>query len=101
MSKIKQTDTMQYGRHGEIRMVSVHETEGKYPPSEQSPEDSPDNCPVCKTDLYYSEEVTKRIAILDCEEIVTGWVCPSCYSEFDNKDNILVLMSKSPVQGES
>jgi uncharacterized protein YbaR (Trm112 family) len=94
-------DLVQYGRHGEIKMISVNEFDEDYPPSEQSPEDAPDYCPVCQKDLFYSEEITKRIAILNCEQSVTGWVCPSCYSEFDKKDNILVLMSKSAVQGES
>ncbi len=67
-------------------------------------EDSPGNdlCRVCKEDLFFSSEVTKRIAILGGkDDEVTGWVCPSCFTEFDVKDKILVLMSRSSVQGKA
>jgi len=61
-----------------------------------------DLCSVCSEDLFFSSEVTKRIAILDGDlKEVAGWVCPACFTEFDNKDNILVLMSRSPIQGKS
>jgi hypothetical protein len=61
-----------------------------------------DLCNVCQEDLFFSSEATKRIAILDGElNEVAGWVCPACFTEFDNKDNILVLMSRSPIQGKS
>lgn len=61
----------------------------------------PDLCNVCNEDLFFSSEVTKRIAILGDDKSVTGWICPSCYTEFDNQDKILVLMSKSSIQGKA
>jgi len=64
-------------------------------------EGEPDLCNVCDEDLFYSSEVTKRIAILSDDKQVTGWVCPSCFTEFNNKDKILVLMSKSSIQGKA
>lgn len=64
-------------------------------------EGEPDLCGVCDTDLFFSSEITKRIAILGDDKSVTGWICPSCFTEFDNKDKILVLMSKSSVQGKT
>lgn len=67
-----------------------------------SESDGTDLCKVCKEDLFYSSEVTKRIAILgDGNDKVTGWVCPSCFTEFDIKDKIIVLMSRSSVQGKA
>ena len=65
-------------------------------------EEDDDFCDVCQEDLFFSSEITKRIAILDREKKeVKGWVCPACFTEFDNKDNILVLMSNSAVQGKA
>jgi hypothetical protein len=61
-----------------------------------------DLCNVCDEDLFFSSEITKRIAILSSKgDEVTGWVCPTCYTEFDNKDNIQVLMSRTSIQGKS
>ena len=60
-----------------------------------------DACPVCDKELFYSPEITKRIAIVDNEEEVKGWICPECYSEFDMSDNIKTLLSKSSIQGKA
>ena len=61
-----------------------------------------DLCKVCEEDLFFTSEVTKRIAILNGKgDEVTGWVCPACYTEFDQTDNILVLMSRTSVQGKA
>lgn len=65
-------------------------------------EDQPhDDCPVCDKNLYYTRNITKRIAILDKQKNVSGWVCPSCFTEFDNKDKIIVLMTQSSIQGKA
>jgi len=63
--------------------------------------DPHDDCPVCDKNLYYTSTITKRIAILDTEKEVTGWVCPSCYTEFDNRDSVICLMTNSAVQGKA
>tara|TARA_R100000458_G_scaffold46828_1_gene45418 strand:+ start:957 stop:1262 length:306 start_codon:yes stop_codon:yes gene_type:complete len=68
----------------------------------QDTEDGPvDPCPSCDENLFYTSEVTKRIAILDGDQQVSGWICPSCFTEFDNNDNILILMSRSSIQGKA
>ena len=61
-----------------------------------------DLCSVCAEDLFFSSEVTKRIAILGSDDSdVIGWVCPACFTEFDIQDKIIVLMSRSAVQGKA
>jgi len=60
-----------------------------------------DSCPVCDEELFYSPEITKRIAIVDNEETLQGWICPKCYSEFDMNDNLKTLFAKSSVQGSA
>ena len=58
-----------------------------------------DACPVCDKELFYSPDITKRIAVVDNQEDIQGWICPECYSEFDMGDNIKTLIAKSAVQG--
>ena len=60
-----------------------------------------DACPVCDEELFYSPDITKRIAIVDNREDIQGWICPQCYSEFDMSDNIKTLLAKSAVQGRT
>jgi len=60
-----------------------------------------DACPVCDEELFYSPDITKRIAIVDNREDIQGWICPQCYSEFDMGDNIKTLLAKSTVQGRT
>jgi len=60
-----------------------------------------DCCSVCDENLFFTSEVTKRIALLDdCEEVI-GWICPGCYTQFDMDDNIQVLYSKNNIQGKT
>ena len=71
------------------------------PPSLQElPDDEADRCKVCGEDLRYNAEITKRIALVENEE-VTGWVCPECYTEFDMDNNVVVLLTKTNVQGDA
>ena len=60
-----------------------------------------DACPVCDEELFYTNEITKRIAVVDNSEELQGWICPKCYSEFDMKDNIKTLFAKSSIQGSA
>ena len=60
-----------------------------------------DACPVCDEELFYSPEITKRIAVVDKEETLQGWICPKCYSEFDMNDNLKTLFAKSSIQGSA
>lgn len=78
--------------------VVTYDTEGK----EHTTVIEEDCCSVCNENLYYSADVTKRIAILGDEETeVVGWICPECYSQFDMDDNIQVLFSKNNIQGKT
>ena len=71
------------------------------PPSLQElPEREEDRCKVCGEDLRYSAEITKRIALVENEEVV-GWICPECYTEFDMDNNVVVLLTKTNVQGDA
>jgi hypothetical protein len=56
---------------------------------------------VCDEELFYTSEITKRIAVVDNDEELQGWICPKCYSEFDMKDNLKTLFAKSSVQGRA
>ena len=58
-----------------------------------------DNCVVCGKDLYHNDEFTKRIAMMDDDDVV-GWMCPFCFSEFTPNDDIIHLMTRKP-QGEA
>tara|TARA_Y100000401_G_C8307597_1_gene217862 strand:- start:2 stop:322 length:321 start_codon:yes stop_codon:yes gene_type:complete len=58
-----------------------------------------DPCKVCKEDLYYDENYSQRVALQE-EDVVLGWLCPYCFSEFDLNDNLIKLMTKKP-QGEA
>ena len=55
-----------------------------------------DDCIVCEASLYLCDEYTKRIAISE-DDTVVGWMCPSCYTEFTLKDEIVQLMTKEPL----
>jgi len=60
-----------------------------------------DPCPICESDLYLSEEFTKRIGLLDVHREVTGWICPKCNSEFDLNDNIVYIYGENSIQGKA
>lgn len=38
---------------------------------------------------------------MDSRDIVVGWLCPYCKTEFDDKDNIITLLSNIQQEGES
>lgn len=61
-----------------------------------------DDCPVCDYNLYLTKEITKRIAIMDDEEVdVISWICPDCFSQFDMEDNPEILLSSNNIQAQS
>ena len=91
---------MQYGRHGLVRLSNISPDSKAQIPKPNNHSESDDLCLVCDEDLFYNNDVTKRIAILNDTHDVTGWVCPNCFSEFV-MGGVVTLMSKQPVQGES
>ncbi len=60
-----------------------------------------DPCKVCGSELHFDEVASKRVAILDDNEEITGWLCPHCRTEYDNSDNIVTLLSHIMQEGES
>ena len=76
-------------------------TISKRPKKSKKPKKSKvkDPCLVCKKDLYYDSNYSQRVALTE-EDIVMGWLCPHCFSEFDLRDNLVRLMTKKP-QGEA
>jgi hypothetical protein len=61
-----------------------------------------DDCPACEESLYYSPEITSRIAIMDDQdEEIIGWICPNCFSQFDMQDSPVILLSRNNIQAES
>ena len=63
--------------------------------------DVEDPCKVCGSELYFDEITSKRAAIMDSRDIVVGWLCPYCKTEFDDMDNIVTLLSNIQQEGES
>ena len=58
-----------------------------------------DPCLVCGKDLYYDDEVTQRIGMMESDGEVNSWKCPFCESEFDLDDNILYIYGSENVKG--
>tara|TARA_X000001388_G_scaffold60310_1_gene45658 strand:- start:2580 stop:2789 length:210 start_codon:yes stop_codon:yes gene_type:complete len=60
-----------------------------------------DLCPVCDKNLYLNSDYTKKIGLLNSEKKVTGWICPTCNSEFDLNNNIVYIYGENYEQGEA
>ena len=58
-----------------------------------------DKCPVCSENLYYDEEVTRRIGIIARNGDIDEWKCPFCESEFDLDNNILYIYGSDSSKG--
>ena len=69
--------------------------------TEKTPKKNEDLCPVCNEDLYWNEEVTQRIGILDTKNEVEGWMCPYCRSEFDIKEKIVYISLPNSKTGKA
>ena len=59
-------------------------------------ENKEDLCPVCDGDLYYNDEFTQRIGIINTtgDHEVLGWICPHCKSEFDNSIKLCIFTAR-------
>ena len=58
-----------------------------------------DPCVVCDKDLYYDDEVTQRIGMIESDGEIRSWKCPFCASEFDLDDNILHIYGEENAKG--
>ena len=60
-----------------------------------------DPCPVCDSELYYGEDLTKRCGLLNKVDDIIGWLCPYCKSEFDVDDNIVEILTNIVMKGKA
>ena len=60
-----------------------------------------DLCPVCDFNLYFNNNYTQRIGVLDGTKDVIGWICPECASEFDKNNNLLYIYGEDSIQGDA
>lgn len=58
-------------------------------------------CPVCDDELYYSEYLSQKIAIIDELYNVEGWMCPWCESKFDYDDNLVYINMPGNITGKT
>ena len=58
-----------------------------------------DPCLVCDKDLYYDDDVSQRIGMMESDGKINSWKCPFCASEFDLDDNILHIYGEENVKG--
>ena len=62
-----------------------------------------DLCPVCDGDLYYNENYTQRIGIINTtgDYELLGWICPHCKSEFDNSSKVMYIYGENFSSGDT
>ena len=60
-----------------------------------------DPCPVCSEELFYDEDVTKRVGILGKQNDIEGWLCPFCRSEFDMEGEIVRFFRDGKITGDA
>ena len=60
--------------------------------------DKVDTCPICEKNLYYDEDCSKRLGVIELNGDIDSWKCPACKSEFDLDDNILYIYG-SEIEG--
>ena len=61
-----------------------------------------DLCPVCDENLYYDEQITKRIGLLANDDYtVEGWMCPECKSRFDINDKLTYIDASNNMPGKA
>jgi uncharacterized protein YbaR (Trm112 family) len=60
-----------------------------------------DFCPVCEKSLFYSEELSQRIGLVDSNNRVIGWICPFCDTEFGINDEIVYIYGKNTLRGRT
>ena len=73
-----------------INRVKVYYTDEIIPIVDNKPEEDSefDPCPICAFDLSYSNDKTQRVALLDGNDNIDGWMCPECTSRFSLKDEL-------------
>ena len=62
---------------------------------------SDDPCPVCEEELYYDDDYTRRIGLLDNSDKLEGWMCPYCNATFDNFNNLSYISTTNTMQGKA
>ena len=60
-----------------------------------------DPCPVCEENLYYDDDYTRRIGLLDNYDELEGWMCPYCRATFDNFNNLSYIRTVNTTQGKA
>ncbi len=58
---------------------------------EKKSSDIDDICPICKNSLSINDEYTQRVGLIDENEMLIGWMCPSCEATFDRNDKLTGL----------
>jgi uncharacterized protein YlaI len=67
------------------------EKKQKYLRTQKNQTKSEDNCPVCDKNLYWDEDTTQRVGLLDEDNRIEGWMCPYCNSLFDLDENLTYI----------
>ena len=60
-----------------------------------------DPCPICNMELYFDETASKRCAIINSKNIIVGWLCPTCKSEFKDDDTLIDIFTNQEIKGET
>jgi len=60
-----------------------------------------DPCPICSKELHLNNEYTKRVGLLDDFDVVIGWLCPYCDSEFDVDNHLVKFQGEGNIRGEA
>ena len=62
-----------------------------------------DLCPICEKDLYYDDNYTQRIGIINTtgNHEVLGWICPHCRSEFDKSNKVMYIYGENFDSGDA
>jgi len=58
-------------------------------------------CPVCGDELHFSDSITQKIAIVDDDGGVDGWMCPWCESKFDYDNNLTYISMPGTKRGKA
>ena len=77
------------------------EKKHKYLRTQKNQTKSEDNCPVCDKNLYWDEDTTQRVGLLDEDNRIEGWMCPFCKSHFDLNDNLVNINHEAIMVGRA
>ena len=90
----------QYGRDGSTKVCEINKNHIELPRSEEYVTGN-DPCPVCEEELYYDDDYTRRIGLLDNSDKLEGWMCPYCNATFDNFNNLSYISTTNTMQGKA